>query len=583
MKIKEKSIEKQILMWFLILILVPLVILIIQGYHCSSQAIIETKNKQLLSILKWKKDNIEDQIKDIKNDLSLISIISLTKNEKTPACHKFGCTCSPLLHLYELKNCYKGIGIYDIEGKIKENSGEKTSSIIPENIKKELKYNPFVIVQDKENTLTIYTTSKDKITNKITGYIEAKIDLLKIFNNILHSTPQFGKSGDVFILYSKNKVARFDKKAKKLTIQHNEKILKTILKNKKNTIFEAKIKGKKKYTGYTKVKGLDVYIIVSVDKNETLKWVHILLIRSTLTALIVFLIVVFVAVKISKNISMPLKELERVSKEIINGNMNARIKQYQTKEAKAVGKAFNTMIDKLTEQSKELAQKSSLAAIGELSSSIVHEMRNPLSSVKLNINAVAEKLKNDKTYSELLNITRHQVLRLENMLSELLNFGKPIELRKTRIKPVELIKQALELVAPEISKLEQKTLIISEINEKTYILGDWEHLLRAISNIIKNAAESNPPEGRITIKIKEKNGKIVILIEDEGKGLSDAVKDMIFKPFFTTKENGTGLGLAIVKKIIEYHNGEITAENKKDGGAVFTITLEAKILEEKND
>ena len=580
---KEKSIEKQILIWLIGLTIVPLVILILQGHHCSTQAILGTKSNQLLSILEWKKDSLEKQIQDVKNDLSLISIMSVNENAKTPMCHTYGCSCSPLLHLYELKNCYKGIGLYDLKGKLIEKTGESIPLKLPAQITKKLNSGEdFIVHQNNLTSMTMYTISKNKLANKTSGYIMAEIDLLKVFKALLKSVPDFGKSGEVFILSFKGKTIHYNKKKDKLVIKNNKALLKTISGEKPESIFEARLSNKNKFMGFQKIKGMDLAIVISIDKSETLKWVHILLKRSILTSLLVFVIVIFVAIKIAKKISMPLKDLERVSNEIISGNINARIKNYDTKEAKAVADAFNTMIDRLTEQSKELAQKSSLAAIGELSSSIVHEMRNPLSSVKLNINAVAEKLKDDKTYSELLNITKSQVSRLENMLSELLNFGKPIELKKASIKPVELVEQALEIVSPEISKLGQKAFVISELKENTFIYGDKEHLLRALSNIIKNAAESNPKNGKITIHLKEKNNKVFISVEDQGKGLSKAVKDMIFKPFFTTKEKGTGLGLAIVKKIIEYHNGEIKAENGKNGGAIFTIVLETKKPEEKN-
>ena len=580
---KEKSIEKQILIWLIGLTIVPLVILILQGHHCSTQAILGTKSNQLLSILEWKKDSLEKQIQDVKNDLSLISIMSVNENAKTPMCHTYGCSCSPLLHLYELKNCYKGIGLYDLKGKLIEKSGNNLKKQLPKDIISRIAKGERFISQQKDfKSMVIYTTSQNKLTNKIIGYIAAEIDLEGIFKNLLKSSPNFGESGEVFLLSLKGKTIRYSKEKDKLIISDNKGLLNIISRKKPGVIFEATLFGKKKLLGFQKVKGLNLDIVISVNKNETLKWVHILLKRSILTSLLVFVIVIFVAIKIAKKISMPLKDLEGVSNEIISGNINARIKNYDTKEAKAVADAFNTMIDRLTEQSKELAQKSSLAAIGELSSSIVHEMRNPLSSVKLNINAVAEKLKDDKTYSELLNITKSQVSRLENMLSELLNFGKPIELKKASIKPVELVEQALEIVSPEISKLGQKAFVISELKENTLIYGDKEHLLRALSNIIKNAAESNPKNGKITVYLKEKNNKVFISVEDQGKGLSKAVKDMIFKPFFTTKEKGTGLGLAIVKKIIEYHNGEIKAENGKNGGAIFTIVLETKKPEEKN-
>ncbi|BBB31793.1 two-component system, NtrC family, sensor kinase [Thermotomaculum hydrothermale] len=579
---KQKSIETQILFWFLILTLLPLLVLIYQGHHCSTQAILETKNSQLKSILEWKEENFNKQINDIKHDLSLVSIMSLNKSNSTPMCHTMGCSCSPLLHLYETNKCYKGVGIYSLEGKLIEISGSNLPEQLPEKTINKILKEKYLLIQNKLNTLTVFSTLKNKKTNETTGFIAANIDLKKIFETLLKTTPNFGKTGRIFIL-SKDGLQLEYRDDKRLIEKNGKPLLKAILNEKEGAIFEKPLSGKEKFIGYRVLKKINSFVVITVDKSETLRWINILFKRSIITGVIVFVIVIFVAIKISKSLSEPLKDLERVSKEILEGNVKARIGRYETKEASAVADAFNAMIDKLTEQSKELAQKSSLAAIGELSSSIVHEMRNPLSSIKLNIKAVADKLKDDKTYSELLNITKTQVLRLETMLSELLNFGKPIELKKSRIKPVDLVEQALEIVSSEISKLEQKTFVISEIGENAYIYGDREHLLRALTNLIKNAAEANPKKGKVTIYIKEKKDKVIISVEDTGKGLSKAVKDMIFKPFFTTKETGTGLGLPIVKKIIEYHNGEIFAENREEGGAKFTIILEKASMEGKDE
>jgi len=581
---KLKSIETQILFWIIILTVLPLSIVVIQGYHCSKQAIIETNNNRLLSILNWKTSSIASKLKELENELNLLSIVSISsldEHDEIATCHEFGCTCNPLTHIQETKKMYNLISAYNIKGEkivdSKPDTFAMSNKILSPKILQTLTNNKGIVYfPNPQNpfSITAGIPQLNKATNTVTGFLTAEVNLKQIFRNALLETPNFGTSGKIFLISLKGKVLSLDKKTGKLTVTDSPENLLTSIKTKKQkNIFQLKLENKTNILTFDLIKKIGFYAVVSIEKKESLYWITVLLKRSLLTVFVTLIFVLTIATMISKKISTPLKQLENVSSEIINGNVNARIPKMDTKEAVAVSNGFNAMMDKLLIQNKELVQSSSLAAIGELSSSIVHEMRNPLSSVKLNLDAIKEKLKGEATYEELAEIASIQTNRLEQMLTELLNYGKPLKFTMRELNPIQLVKDSMDLVSAETTKLQQNIAIIANISETTKIKGDKEHLTRAITNLIKNASEAGGQKGSIKISITQSTHKLKISVEDQGKGFSEAVKDMIFKPFFTTKENGTGLGLANVKKIIETHGGIISAKNSIKGGAIFEIEL----------
>jgi signal transduction histidine kinase len=200
-------------------------------------------------------------------------------------------------------------------------------------------------------------------------------------------------------------------------------------------------------------------------------------------------------------------------------------------------------------------------------------MRNPLSSVKINLQALRKKVEGDTTYSELADIASDQVIRLEKMLADLLSYGKPLHLSPTGISFGNLAKEVLELVRQEATERSVSVKIEDEFGQKS-ITADPEQARRALTNLVSNAIQAAPQGGAVLInaKIIETN-KAIISVSDNGHGISETEKEKLFQPFFTTKEGGTGLGLANVKKIVEYHGWNISAENLPEGGAVFTILL----------
>ena len=230
------------------------------------------------------------------------------------------------------------------------------------------------------------------------------------------------------------------------------------------------------------------------------------------------------------------------------------------------------------EMEKRIREAERMAYIGEITTSLSHEIRNPLSAVKLNLQILKKKAHLTGNDGRRIDIAINQVIRLERILRELLDFAKPLQLHWGRHRLSHIIASTLELL--EMKFKEKQLNIVFAVSEKIPTLHtDKDKLRQALINLLLNAVDASTPGGTIEVKGRMYNGAkpcVEIQVTDEGSGLRDDQLKDIFKPFFTTKSKGTGLGLSIVQRIAEAHGGSLEAVNRAIGGAVFKLFLPVK-------
>ena len=180
-------------------------------------------------------------------------------------------------------------------------------------------------------------------------------------------------------------------------------------------------------------------------------------------------------------------------------------------EARQVGIAFNRMLDELQAGQRKLANAASLAAVGELSSSVVHEMRNPLSSVKINLQALGRRVKDDPAYSELAGIALEQAVRLERLLTELLRFGKPLELHPENIDLQTLAAEVVAVLEPQIREKNISLKGLEDLRE-VRVQADPEHLKRVLTNLVENAVEVSPAGGRVELSAGQTQSGVCLTV-----------------------------------------------------------------------
>jgi PAS domain S-box-containing protein len=227
------------------------------------------------------------------------------------------------------------------------------------------------------------------------------------------------------------------------------------------------------------------------------------------------------------------------------------------------------------EMEKKVRESESLAHIGQLTTSLAHEIRNPLSSVKMNIQILLKKLEfsgNDKRRMEIMT---GEISRLERILSEMLDFAKPLRLNLKPASVRRVITSCLEIMTV---RFQEKGIEVRRKFSRSIpnILVDQDKIEQAIINVLQNSIDAVPAHGWIGITTRyapQSTPHIEITIDDNGPGISQEDLPYVFDPFFSNKKKGTGLGLWNVKKVIEAHGGSVGITTKRTGGVHLSMAI----------
>ncbi len=220
------------------------------------------------------------------------------------------------------------------------------------------------------------------------------------------------------------------------------------------------------------------------------------------------------------------------------------------------------------EMERKVRESESLAHIGQLTTSLAHEIRNPLSSVKMNIQILLKKIEfrgNDKRRMEIMT---EEISRLERILTQMLDFAKPLKLDLQPASIKTVIVSCLEMMSVRIQEkgIHVRKKFSRQIPD---MLIDRDKIEQAVLNVLQNSVDALPKGGQIGIAARYGLGrgrKVNIAIDDNGPGIAEEDLPYVFDPFFSNKKKGTGLGLWNVKKVVEAHGGMVSIASKKTGG-----------------
>ena len=570
---RPTSFRTTLLLWSLVLALVPTVLMAAQGFHCAREAVTEAVTSDLRHVAAARASQLSEWLKGRRMELEfLVQSLSLP-----PGCQA-SCICEGLPQpdrkavdllepIMDQLPGSSGVAVLSVSGELLGSHGQFPDgwqALVAPMVREEMRAQTVppaaqILGEDSRSLLLVGLL---KLQDRpASGYLVASLDVEDSLTRILSDRTGLGSSGTAVLSRGRDKPGvgpgeLLDSTDRGAGIWRNRA-------------------GDQVVGGFSRIPELSAVLIVERETTEALLWLAILARRAIVVGLVTALFVLLFSRFVARRQSGPLKTLADVARKITSGDHLARVPALSGLELEEVGRAYNNMLDALQRSRERLAQGAALAAVGELSTSIVHELRNPLSSVKMNLQALSRKLRGDAILTEQAQIATQQAGRIEQMLEDLLDYNKPVSCAPRSVPLNEIVSYVSGSVSGSLQQRNIRLRVAGPEGQEV-LETDPERLAQALENLLRNAIEASPEGGEVQLGVEvlnEESGQVVFEIADQGSGLPQNGRDRLFQPFFSSKVGGTGLGLANVKKIVELLGGTVQADDRPEGGAVFKIFL----------
>ena len=289
-----------------------------------------------------------------------------------------------------------------------------------------------------------------------------------------------------------------------------------------------------------------------------------------------FLIAGALALAVSNSITQPLKNLGQKIKKLKLGSINEPLDWSSEDEIGQLVNNYNEMVEQLDDSAKLIAKTERDMAWREMAKQVAHEIKNPLTPMKLSIQylkrAIEQRPEETNNLVDRVSATLiEQIDNLSNIAGAFSNFGKMPQAQNEKI----ILNEVVEAIHDLFRKREDMDVNMYEPIDELYVFADKNALVRILNNIVKNAIQAIPTDrrGHIDVKLYKKDKIAVVKISDNGIGIPDERKDKVFLPNFTTKSSGTGLGLAICANMVESFNGRLYFRSTEGEGTDFFLEI----------
>lgn len=567
------------------------------GFVQSRRAITRDASRHLLGVAKNRVTQLEIWYQDKIRDITLISELPQVKELCARISDPSSGTVSDSLELAGILNAVQNVyktygpcGIFDTDGKsLVRNSlcaAQREDVVDLPEFQRALKsreafLGEIHLFKPDTTVMRLAKSVMDESGNPSTVIIFTILPA-KTLTTLLADTTGLGETGETFLVSSDHRlVTPFRHPVDSL----NESI-RVDTEGPINCLGAGTFMGK--YEGYTgdEVLGVCIWmpklnwaLVAEMRCAEAFQPLAKIAFQILLVMGISVLVVLAVSILISRGLSQPIYRLAAASEAVARGDLDVKIDPASSDEIGSLTKQFNLMVvalrhskEQLEASTKELLQAGKLAAVGRLVASIVHEMRNPLSAVKMNLRILQRRVDFDETMSEHLELAQNEALRLERMLNELLEYSKPVKPEITRVN----LNRLLEDVGKEkgdIFKQKGVALKMEISTEPVYIDSDFDLVMRICDNIVSNAVEASGRGTVIRLKLTQDTKRVRLAVIDQGIGMSPKVIERLFEPFFTTRQDGIGLGMSNVKKFIEAIGASIEVDSAEGAGTAITLTF----------
>ncbi|MFC1716056.1 ATP-binding protein [Candidatus Poribacteria bacterium] len=325
-----------------------------------------------------------------------------------------------------------------------------------------------------------------------------------------------------------------------------------------------------------------VIAVVSVEASAEFlqKTIRSLGYALLLSAIVITAAAALVGMLIARSIVIPIKELVRASQQIAGGALDTEVFIESRDEIGFFARTFNQMTRNLRNLYEEVEERGK--QIAELSASVAHEVRSPISAIQGFTELLEEDLDDDDPGHEYIADIKSEIRILNAKVTDFMNFARPMEIDSLPLDITEVLESALMSMDKEAT--DNNVGIVTNFGSALPVVrGDFDRLRGLIINLIRNAIQAMDGDGGLIVgaKLADRDKQnpdadvefIEIRVEDTGCGMDPGALEHAFEPFFTTKGSGTGLGLAIVKKIVDVHKGKIELESEVGRGTTVKVFL----------
>ncbi len=230
---------------------------------------------------------------------------------------------------------------------------------------------------------------------------------------------------------------------------------------------------------------------------------------------------------------------------------------------------FSRLQEQVKELTEELQRSRRLAAIGQVSASLAHEIRNPLAGMSLSLSVLRRSCDGgNSTVQEAISKIEEGINRINRIITDVLQFAQDITVNPKEVRIDQMIKSFLSVLEYKLQEKNISIEFVNELEDNSKVFLDPHLMERIFLNVLENAIEFSPVGGVLWISLWKTDGYLWITVEDSGQGFSEEAILRGTEPFFTTRPDGTGLGLSIVERCIEAHKGKLEILNTQRGGMV---------------
>ena len=424
-----------------------------------------------------------------------------------------------------------------------------------------------------------------EITNK-TSYAVNTENLPKIFQNRIYEISSINKLNiTIYNLEGRLLKTSFGNAFEKIdTTPLTDYIVSELAQNSNHRILKNKEVGGTSYqTSYSyindpKFKRIGILELqFTQDNSEIEHELKEFIYRLSLVYLLMFLLAISFAYFLSSYITRSIKTIsDKMQQTRLNERNEKIILNAASSEIEVLVDAYNNMIDQLEESAARLAKSEREQAWREMAKQVAHEIKNPLTPMRLTVQSFERKFdpKDENIKEKLAEYSQtliQQIDVMSSIASAFSDFAKMPTQKKEKIEVISVVKLALDI-------FNEKSVKYLTKEDKLYAFLDKTQLIRIVTNLVNNALQATESEENpdIIVEVLSEKNNIRITVSDNGKGIADEVKDLIFEPKFTTKSSGMGLGLPMIKNIIEAYDGAISFTSNEGIGTVFTVVLPKK-------